>query len=341
MKEFNFNTLQNLPVPENWIENALAIPGTETNKPAPVPFWRKPRFVAMAATLVLVSALSIALSLTMGRPPVSVKPDGTLSATEIIWSTDEYGATVATEVVVVPDGSTDQSGASPTEAKSVITRMIERLFGTESNPSPTTAPGSGRGGRTNPTVKPSPTGGDTPSLSPTEPAVEKPTATPTEDDGVIPNGPGGWDYEKPTLAPQPYSTTAPTESPWAYPTEQAWAPYPTEPGWHPRPTDPPKPTQSPYKASISITVSNFTVSSINNDGGVVYCRIYDSSGNSYGDSDLYSAQHLASLSVGSRRTLSYSPRDYGILPEDGYYSYEFYTRSGKSLVSGNAYLSAS
>ena len=37
MKEFNFNTIKNLPVPEQWIENALVIPETEEQKPAVVP----------------------------------------------------------------------------------------------------------------------------------------------------------------------------------------------------------------------------------------------------------------------------------------------------------------
>ena len=29
MKSFNFDTLQNLPIPEGWIENALSIPEQE------------------------------------------------------------------------------------------------------------------------------------------------------------------------------------------------------------------------------------------------------------------------------------------------------------------------
>lgn len=351
MKEFNFNTLQNLPVPGQWIENALAIPETEEQRPAAVPFWRKPRFIAMAATLVLVSALSIALFLTMGKPPVAVKSGSPSAATEIIWSTDEYGATIATEIVVVTDGDADQGGTSPTEAQSGIVRFFERLFGGDDSSSatePTTASGSGQSGNSSPTTKTSPakgggttfksgaTEGGTPSVTPTEPSddpdpIEEPpysTTAPTEDDDeIIIHGPGGWS-----------STEAPTEAERPNPTAIPWEPS-TEAGGQPRPTDPPKPTQSLYKPSISVSVSGFTVSSILKEGGVVYCRIYDSSGYSYGDSDLYSDQHLASLSVGASGILSYTPRDHDILPEDGLYSYEFYTRSRK-LVSGSANLSA-
>ena len=352
MKKANFNTLKNLPVPEQWIEKALAIPETEEQKPVAVPFWKKPRFIATAASLVLVSALSVGLFLTIGgKSPVAVKP----SSTEIVWTTDANGETVATEIVVVPADNDRQDGTQPTEQKSGIVRFFERIFGIDDNTAPTTAPGSGRGGRTSPTesgrtvptTKQVPTESGTPSVKPTESddPAEPPTEATTEDNGeVIIHGPGGWEYEKPTKSPDP--TISPTESPAPHPTTPPTAtPWvnPTEPSWE-NPTTPaqPNPTQSRYKESIVINyVSTFTISAINKDGGAVYCRIYDSSGNSYGDSDRYSDQHLAALSLTyDSRTLSYTPRDYGILPEDGYYSYEFYTRSGKSLITGNAYLSA-
>ena len=72
MKSFNFDTLQNLPIPEGWIENALSIPEQEEQKPALIPFWRRPRVIAAAASLILVSALSIALFLSMNNAPVPV-----------------------------------------------------------------------------------------------------------------------------------------------------------------------------------------------------------------------------------------------------------------------------
>ena len=38
MKKANFNTLKNLPVPEKWLENALAVPEKEEAKPLPAVF---------------------------------------------------------------------------------------------------------------------------------------------------------------------------------------------------------------------------------------------------------------------------------------------------------------
>ena len=155
MKEFNFNTIKNLPVLERWIENALAIPETEEQKPAVVPlsnvhceesaepmtrqsqpFWRKPRFIALAASLVLVTALSISLFLSMGsKPPISVKSDSKPDSTQIVWSTDEYGATVATEVVVVPkDG--DQNGTAPTERDPRSSNSLKIFSGQMTAPLP-------------------------------------------------------------------------------------------------------------------------------------------------------------------------------------------------------------
>lgn len=347
MKEFNFDALRNLPVPEDWIENALAIPEEEEKKPAVIPFWRKPRFIAMAASLMLVTALSIALYLSMGnKPPVTVKPNSKPSATEIIWSTDENGETVATEVVIIPDPDEQQNATQPTEKKSPVAQFFERIFGgtdpTAPTPSPTESGRRSPNQKPAPTEKgkPSPTAKDTPTekddlpvestdppystTAPTEIIIEEPptvtpwedsTTSPTESGDVIIHGPGGWDV-----------------------TEAPWDPDATEPT--PKPTQP-KPTQSKYKDSVRISASVYSISKINQDGGVVYCRIYDDNGNVYGDGDLYSDQHLATLTLTfDGGSLSYSPRDHGILPEDGYYHFEFYTRAGRSLSKGNAYLSA-
>lgn len=330
MKKANFNTLRDLPVPESWIENALAIPEAEEQKPAGVPFWRRPRVIAMAASLVLVCGLSLALFLTMGnKPPVAVKSGSKTSSTEIVWTTDANGETVATEVVIVPADGDRQDSTTPTAAPG--------QSGGNANTSPTTS------GRTNPTAIPNPTESGDPAETSTE-GSHRPTTAPapteeeTEDNGIIPNGPNGWNYDKPTEEPPEDPTTAPTEGEW----EPPWV-TPTEPVWE-DPTAPtvPKPTQSSYKATVNIFVSGFTITRISQDGNVVYCRIYDDDGNSYGDSDLYSDQHLAQMKSASYgRNLSYTPRDYGILPADGTYNFEFYTGSGKMIAKGSAKLSAS
>ena len=258
MKKANFNTLQNLPIPENWLENALAIPETESQKPAAVPFWRKPRFIAMAASLALVSALSIALFLSFGnKPPVAVRS----TSTEIVWSTDENGATVATEIVVVPADDDRQDSTEPTGAKSGIARLIERLFGTESNPSPTTATGSGR---RNPTTIPNPTERGKSFVKPTE--SEKP-------DPVIPT--------LPTEHPNLPVTETPTEPLYEEPTEQPWLPdNPTESDWE-------DPTTSPWAMQSSIYVS-LIIDDVPQDE-LLYCKFVSCSSEKvygeYGDFD--------------------------------------------------------
>ncbi|MBQ3265414.1 MAG: hypothetical protein IJH07_06525 [Ruminococcus sp.] len=357
MKELKFRTLDNLTVPDELMERLLAIPEAVEQKRA-VPLWRKPRVIAAAASLVLVTALSLALVFaTGGKTPVIVKPSSTDNAlsTEIVWSTNTSGETVATEIVIVPADPDRQDSTQPTEPKSGIAQFFERIFGGSDHTAPTNSPNPTSSGSVSPTTKPqaTETGGrpaaTTPSPtnsgktdptakpSPTVPAV-RPTELPTEEDieeptegGVIPNGPHGWDStEAPTEG-----QSSPTATPWENPTEPTWEDPTT-------PTEP-KSTESRYKESVNVYyVSAFTVSAINREGGVVYCRIYDSDGNLYGDSDLYSDQHVATLTLTyNSRTLSYTPRDYGILPEDGCYRYEFYTGSGKSLVTGSAYLSAS
>lgn len=310
MKELQFRTLENLKVPDELMDRLLAIPETEGEKP-PVPLWRKPRFIAMAASVMLVTALSIALFLSMGsKPPVATKSDSKPDATQIVWSTDEYGATVATEVVVVPDAQNDTQS---TEQKSGIARFFENLFGGSDPTTPTASDGQV---------------GSVPSDDWHGKTPQSPTVSP----------------QQPTAAPQPVETDPPRETeadpPAVPPTEEPWD-NPSEPSWD-DPTQaptPPKPTQSPYQSTIRNTFSSFSDRYIT--GQTIYCRVYGLDGTEYGDSDRYSAQHIASLSYsGGRYTAAYSPCDHGILPTDGKYRYEFYNGNGVVIAKGTATLSA-
>lgn len=324
MKAFNFNTLQNLPVPDGWVEKALAIPETADQKPVAVPLWRKPRFIAAAASLVLVSALSIALFLTMGsKNPLPVKP----SSPPIIRSTDANGETVAEKAVTDPD-SGRQDSTTPDQPKSALQRIIDSVFGTpdrsaQATSSPTVSD------RIAPTAKAAPS--ESGHTRPTEGALPtEPAAPPTEP------------YATPPTEPM-LSTTAPTEKETDAPREDD---PPTEAAWYPdtptEPTEPtvPKPTQSRYQPTVSRTVSSFNT--LIHENAVIYCKITDDDGAVFGDADLFSGQHLAScVRTAGGYLVSYTPRDYGILPEDGRYSFVFYTQEGKTLLSGKAYLSAS
>ena len=331
MKEFNFNTIKNLPVPEQWIENALAIPETEEQKPAVVPlsnvhceesaeqmtrqsqpFWRKPRFIALAASLVLVTALSISLFLSIGsKPPIAVKSNSKPDSTQIVWSTDEYGATVATEVVVIPkDG--DRDGTQPTEKRSAIEQFFENVFGTDDRTTPTTPSGQNGASSQN---------GGTPQ-SPSA-APQDPTAAPSP---VTPD---------PTAAPRPIETDPPHEPETAPPVE-----LPTTAPWE-RPPD--EPTEPPvYHATITSSIFKPTYGLGEKDTIPVYCKILSTDKSVlYGDPDLYSEQHRAIITENNPGTLkfAYTPADLGILPADGKYYCEFYDENGRRLRYGTMYLS--
>lgn len=338
MKEFNFNTIKNLPVPEQWLESALSVPEAEDQGLAAVPlssghseesaepttrlsqpFWRKPRFIAMAASLMLVTALSIALFLSMGnKTPLATKSDSKPDATQIVWSTDEYGATVATEIVVVTNDG-NQSSTQPTEKKSSGTRFRERVFGDDDPTSPTT-PGDQRGSATRHGGTP-----QSPSAAP-----QKPTSAPSP---VTPS---------PTIAPPPIETVSPRETevdpPVEQPTIAPWEP-PTVTPWMPpseEPTEPPI-----YYATITSAIFKPTYGLGEKDTIPVYCKILSSNRSIlYGDDDLYSEQHRAIITANNPGTLkfAYTPADHGILPADGKYYYEFYDENGRRLSHGIMYL---
>ncbi len=344
MKEFNFNTIKNLPVPEQWIENALAIPETEEQKPAVVPlsnvhceesaepmtrqsqpFWRKPRFIALAASMVLVTALSISLFLSMGsKPPIAVKSDSKPDSTQIVWSTDEYGATVATEVVSVPDDG-NQNGAHPSEKPSASSQSVENALGGGDRTSPTALSGQGGSESASPTTPGDQRGSATrhggTSQSPTA-APQKPTASTSP---VTPD---------PTAAPTPIETAS-HETEVAPPVE-----LPTTAPWE-RPPD--EPTEPPvYHATITSSIFKPTYGLGEKDTIPVYCKILSTDKSVlYGDPDLYSEQHRAIITENNPGTLkfAYTPADLGILPADGKYYCEFYDENGRRLRYVTMYLS--
>ena len=317
MNKMNFRNLENLQVPDELMEKLLAIPETAEDKPAGIPWWRS-RYVVAAASLVLVSALSLLLYLNFGvKPPVEVKPSA--PATEIVWSTDENGETIATEIVVVPDSTTGQDGTQPTEPKSGIQQLIEQIFGTE-NPSPTTAPDSGSDrGRTNPTTKPNPIDGDRTNPTtkpgsneggktdpPTKPDPLNPPALPTQP----PDDPEPVEPTEPPDDPEPVETTEPPDDP----------PDPTEPP----DVEPVEPTEPPYTDTISDLVYIGEIP----DGSVIYCWLYDDNTHRrMYEYDAYTTMFYAEVTPlgDGYASLSYTPKAHGVdLPYKGHYQYLWY-----------------
>lgn len=313
MKKANFHTLQNLPVPESWIENALAIPEKAEQAPAVIPFRRRPRVIAAAAGIVLVSILSVILYFAVGsNPPVSVKPSsvGNSLPTEVIWSTDAYGETVATEYVVVPDGSAPQNGTSPAAG------TIGRAADPTDSPNTAAAPATTASGSPSSTEKPSATESSASTSQPNDNG-DDPVPTEAKPDSVT----------EPDL---PYEPTPLTEAP-CFPDNPTNPPRPTDP---PHPTDPP-PTEDPdpdakyYRNTIETIVNVGEIP----QGSPLYLKLIDGHGNLLGDPDLFSDQHRVNVVwwQGSSVKISYTPKDYGIIPKRGYYRYKIYDQNGKSL----------
>ena len=338
MKEFNFNTLRDLPVPESWIENALAIPEREAAKTAAVPFWKKPRTIATAASLLLVSALSVALFLSFGTgSPVKVKSSP--SATEIVWSTDAFGETVATEVVIVsenPDSSTNdgekQDHTLPTEPKSAITSVIDRIFGTD-HTAPTTATGSDRSGRTSPATKNSPT--ENGKTSPTNKPDPSEGDRPTEQQAPVPTEPPTPPTERPTQVPQ-----RPTEADWEPPTAVPWYPdypteSPTESGGEQPTTAPPPIGKHSRKRLLYVSIPGESVPSDRS----VYCKLLTEDGALLGEYDLCAEERrMTVLASGEKYTYYYVITDYIAIPDEAEGStavYYVYDSSGNIIVTGN------
>lgn len=340
MKKANFDTLKNLPVPEQWIENALSIPEQEKKKAAVIPFWRRKGAIALAASLVLVSVLSVILFSQIGtKQPLKIKS----SATESVSPTE-----------VIGESTTDPTPEGATEPKTVIDRVkdvIDSIFHT-----PTETQGSDS---TNPT-----TASDNKKNTPTEPQAQSPTAKPgtRPTESAKPSEPlsptqGEKATETPVYPTAPQRETeepSPTEVEWHDPT---YAPDRTEPAWedptyapdHTGPAQDPntptepniKPTtdsnEEQYKSTITVRYEKNGRISKNRK---IYCRVYDKKFNVYGDLYIFSDQHRASIvEDGDSFIISYSPMNYGILPEDGYYLFEFYDSLG-TFSEGGRYLKA-
>ncbi len=77
MRKVNFHTLDNLTVPPALIEKALAIPTSSENTPAVLPWYRRSRMIAAAASIVLVVLAGISVFFIFGNNKIPVKPSGT------------------------------------------------------------------------------------------------------------------------------------------------------------------------------------------------------------------------------------------------------------------------
>lgn len=306
MKKANFNAIMNLPIPESWVENALAIPERKEKKA--VPFWRSRAMIA-AASLVLVSALSILLYLSFGmKPPVEVKPYTHAAST--VRPTYESGETAVTQTVT--DGTTGMNETRPAEAEPESVQAIDRISGTVYVSPTATAPQSGTTPSPYPSAKPT-----TPGTKPNPTEAVQPTDRP---------------YVPPTEEAQP------TEPSWNTPTEQPW-----EPGWD-YPTElPTENTDEPHNPPAKLPKRRILYASIPKDiipsDGTVFCMLRTDDGAALGDYGEFSAdRRMTLLAYGTKYTYYYTVSDYISVPyeaENTTVSYEIYDGEGNILTTGS------
>ena len=137
MSEFNFDFLNSLQTPDEWIENALAIP--HKSKKSALRRLR-PYFIGTAAALIIVSAVVLTLLLnTNGKAPLNKSPEFPVQipdATVPVDSTGEYsipqGDPLTTEDSYPADISGDPQ-TNPTEGarQTDVTKPTEGTKPTE------------------------------------------------------------------------------------------------------------------------------------------------------------------------------------------------------------------
>ena len=297
-----------------------------------IPFVRYRKQLVAAASLVLVSVLSLTVYFLLGNKistPIAVAPSPR-SATTPSAPTGESDSAIPED----PQGS-----AEATEAPSVLQQIINSIFRkpseTRSNgTSPTTVLPTEKGkGGTN--TKPS----ETTKTSETQSATQKPSSNPTQPI-IQPTQPALQPTQAPVRPTEPPNPTVPADPPWIEPSEggndpDPWdveTPVPTEGGGNAGDPGYDLPTFSLY---ASFATSRLTDSS----DDYCYCKVYDDRGNLLGDSNLYSAEHIADIvqkSSDMSRAVYITPE--GLIWRNGYYNYVFYDKYGRMLAQGQEYL---
>ncbi len=323
MKNVNFDSLTNIKAPESWIENALNIPA-EVEKKKPLLFFINSRALAAVACLIFVSIVSITIYLKQDTitPPVDPNVD-------IIESVDD---TESSESSVTPQHKGDEDDKEDSSTSDTEIEPTESVTPT----APTSNSTSGSEDATqNPIVGPTrPTEPDDTVDTPTE--LPEPTESPEPTVPTKPNNPTtkpSVPYEPPTVTPTVKPTVAPTEPP----PDEAPDVEPEIPGIEP--SMPSVPSNPPEQSFSNIYFGCSLRSSLVPEDNNIYCMVYDSNGYLLGDSNLYSAQHKASIRGYSngKAIISYRMPD-GLIQQHGNYTYYFYDKDGVILYSNVKYI---
>ena len=306
MKKVNFNAVDGLTTPDEWLEKALAVP--KEQKRNKTPFWQ--RTVIAAACTMIVASLSVMLFVFFNfRQPISITvsvPDHTAPST--VSEQDERSSEDGS---YPPSDAASDTAASGTEetvihngiAATVYTSFLPQLSETSA---PASAPSS---------QAPSHAGNTE------EPAAETTSSS-----------------EAPTETASQSATAAATEAPTETATQSATAAATENASEQPKSTESPsQPATEPAEEYVDTLIRGFYIPPDMD----VYCRITDLSGSvMYGDEDIYSQQHLCTVTERTKYQTfcAYSPKEHGILPQKGCYICIFYVDSGSVFLTEKVYL---
>lgn len=310
MNKVNFETIDKMTAPEEWVNKALSIPEEQSKRKShSIPFWQYS--VAFAACLVAVAALTVILfTLTRDKNPIVIK--------------ENVPGIVMPTMPTQEDGMIAEESRQPTEHNGIYTDDSDDSVRQDVVQGTDTArlPISSRSDSSTQSVtlraaQPSTETSDAPTI-PTISATEDSTVTATE------------------YATEPsYIQTEPATQ---HATESATQ-LATEPGYiHTEPVT--QNTTEPAVEYVDTIERGFYIP----EWMDVYCKITDTSGNIlYGDEDLSSQQHLCTVTERTRYQTfcTYSPKELGVLPERGCYLCSFYTLYDETctvLLSEKVYL---
>ena len=301
-----------------------------------IPFVRYRKQLVAAASLVLVSVLSLTVYFLLGNKistPIAVAPSPQ-SATTPSAPTGESDSAIPED---------QQENIEATEAPSVLQQIINSIFTkpseTRSNGTSPTAVSPTEKGKSSGRTQPS----ETTKTSETQSATQKSSSSPTQPISQ-PTQPAPQPTQAPVRPTEPPKPTVPADPPWIEPSEggsnpDPWgpeAPVPTEGEHDGEPGDPYPGFDLPtFDLFARFATSRLTDSS----DEYCYCKVYDNTGKLLGDSNLYSAEHIADIvqkSSDMSRAVYITPE--GLIWRNGYYNYVFYDKYGRMLAQGQEYL---
>ena len=332
----------------------------EAKKPVPITPLRMKR-IAAAASLVLVTALSVGLYFFFGNKSAPLLPAPSSQSAAPSELREESGGDILEQPTEI---------TAPTESPSPISELIGSLFpkpseaasgsrasgtdGSDARVSSTTAPTTRTPQTRNPRTLTPQTRTPQTHASESQNADDKKNTRPTEQLRQPTEKP----EQKPTEALSPRPTEKPTEKPTEPPNE----PQPTIPCAPPSndPTDDPisgdepgltnateggapepeilwLPFQTASEALQGEFLATFESSMLNGDG-LIYCKIYDFGygagyGRLLGSQNQFDESHAAVIidQGYGLTTASYSLPE-GLIAESGYYKVVFYNSGGKAIV---------